>query len=185
MTARGGFRAHRTAEARDVVRAAECGYCSRNDEQRQAVRGSDGERAKRAKAFMSIPVQLEGLRVALEERGGRAYVLTVADDARPHAVHAPVRWEGDVLAVDVGKRSAANAAARPAVSLLCPVRAVGDYSLIVDGTAVVASREAGHRLLITPTKAVLHRPAPAPDPASPCGADCVPLLPASARGGQK
>jgi hypothetical protein len=52
-----------------------------------------------------------------------------------------------------------------------------DYSLIVDGTAVVASREDGHRLLITPTKAVLHRPAAAPDPASPCGADCVPLLP--------
>ena len=95
---------------------------------------------------MSIPVPLERLRAALEERGGSAYVLTVSDDARPHAVHVPVRWEGDVLAADVGKRSAANAAARPVVSLLYPVRADGDYSLIVDGTAVVASREDGHRL---------------------------------------
>ena len=126
---------------------------------------------------MSIPVILEGLPAAVEERGGSAYVLTVSDDARPHAVHVPVRWQGDVLAADVGKRSAANAAARPAVSLLYPVRADGDYSLIVDGTAVVASSEDGHRLLIAPTKAVLHRPAAAPDPVSPCGADCVPLLP--------
>ncbi len=121
---------------------------------------------------MSIPVPLESLRAALNDRGENAYLLTVADDARPHAVHVPVRWQGDVLAADVGKRSAANAAARPSVSLLYPVRVDGDYSLIVDGTPVVASPEEGHRLLITPTKAVLHRPAAAPDPASPCGADC-------------
>ncbi len=126
---------------------------------------------------MSIPVPLEGLRAAVEERGESAYVLTVSDDARPHAVHGPVRWEGDVLVADVGKRSAANAAARPAVSLLYAVRADGDYSLIVDGTAVVASRQDGQCLRITPTKAVLHRPAAAPDPASQCGADCVSLLP--------
>jgi hypothetical protein len=133
---------------------------------------------------MSIPVPLEELRAALAERGGSAYLLTIADDARPHAVHAPVRWEGDALAVDVGKRSAANAAARPSVSLLYPLRVEGDYTLIVDGTAVVASRQDGQRLLITPTKAVLHRPAPAPDPASACGADCVPLLPASSGRGR-
>jgi hypothetical protein len=126
---------------------------------------------------MSILVPLEGLRAALAERSGSAYVLTVCDDARPHAVHVAVRWEGDVLVADVGKRSAANAGARPAVSLLYPVRADGDYSLILDGTAVVASHEDGQRLLITPTKAVLHRPAATPDPASPCSADCVPLLP--------
>ncbi len=126
---------------------------------------------------MSIPVPLEGLRAAVEERGGRAYLITVSDDPRPHAVHVPVRWEGDVLAADVGTRSAANAAARPAVSLLYPIRADGDYSLIVDGTAVVTAREDAHRLLITPTKAVLHRPAAAPDPQSACSADCVPLLP--------
>ena len=133
---------------------------------------------------MSIPVPLAGLRAALEERGGNAYLLTVADDARPHAVHVPVRWEGDVLAADVGKSSAANAAVRPSVSLLYPLRLDGDYSLIVDGTAVVTSRENGQRLLITPTKAVLHRPAAAPDPASPCAADCVPVLPASAGRGK-
>jgi hypothetical protein len=134
---------------------------------------------------MSIPVPLESLRAALNERGENAYLLTVADDARPHVVHVPVRWQGDVLAADVGKRSAANAAARSSVSLLYPVRMDGDYSLIVDGIAVLASQQDSHRVLITPTKAVLHRPAAAPDPGSACGADCVPLLPVSTgRGGR-
>ena len=131
---------------------------------------------------MSIPVPLERLRVAIAERGRSAYVLTVSDDGRPHAVHAPVCWEGDALAAEVGRRTAANAAARPSVSLLFPVRADGDYSLIVDGTAAGASGGDRPRLLVTPTKAVLHRPAPAPGPsASSCDADCVPLFPSTTR----
>jgi hypothetical protein len=135
---------------------------------------------------MSIPVRLQELRAALAERGGLAYVITVADDARPHAVHAAVGWEGDMLAAAVGKRTAANAAARSSVSLLYPVRMDGDYSLIVDGNAVVAERDGGQLLLIAPTKAVLHRAAAAPDPASSCSADCVPLLPqANERGGRR
>jgi hypothetical protein len=133
---------------------------------------------------VSIPVPLESLRAALNERGEGAYLLTVADDVRPHAVHVPVHWQGDLLVAEVGHRSAANVRARSSVSLLYPIREDGDYSLIVDGTAVVASQEGGHRVLITPTKAVLHRPATTPDPVSPCGADCVPLLPGSTgRGG--
>jgi hypothetical protein len=126
---------------------------------------------------MSIPVPLDDLRAALAERGDGAYVLTVSDDLRPHVVHATVRWDGDALAMDVGRRSAANAAARAAVSLLFPVRAAGDYSLIVDGTARVSAEGERRRLVVTPAKAVLHRPAPSPDPASACGDDCVPLLP--------
>ena len=125
---------------------------------------------------MSVPVPLEKLRAALADRGGSAYLLTVADDGSPHAVHVGVGWDGETLAAEVGKRSAANAVARPAVSLLYPVRGADDYSLIVDGTASIAARADGRRLLITPTKAVLHRPAAAPDPASACDADCVPLL---------
>lgn len=145
---------HRPGSAPDVARVADCEYCS---------------------TAMSIPVPTESLRSALAERGPSAYLLTVSDDARPHAVHVPVHWEGEMLAADVGARSAANAAARPAVSLLYPVRVEGDYSLIVDGVATVAT-VAGRRLLVTPTKAVLHRPAAAPDPGAPCPADCVPLL---------
>lgn len=125
---------------------------------------------------MTVPVPLEKLRAALEERGGSAYLLTVAGDARPHAVHVSVRWQGDALAVEVGKRSAVNAAARPLVSLLYPPSAAGGYSLIVDGTAASAPPGEGQRLLITPTLAVLHRPAVEPDPTASCAADCVPLL---------
>ena len=149
---------------------------------------------------MSIPVPLDRLRTALEERGNGAYLLTASDDGRPHAVHVPVCWDGDALAADVGRRSATNATARSAVSLLYPVRTADDYSLIVDGSAVVAPAGETHRLRITPTRAVLHRPAPARDPAvasnhatsdrrttapdpgaapdraSACDADCVPLL---------
>ena len=58
---------------------------------------------------MSIPVSLERLRAASEERGPSAYVLTVGADERPHAVHAPVRWEGPVVAAEVGKSLAAAA----------------------------------------------------------------------------
>ena len=60
--------------------------------------------------------------------------------------------------------------------LLFPARADGDYSLIVDGTAVVIPSESGPRMRITPTRAVLHRPAAAVDPTSACGADCAPIL---------
>ena len=127
---------------------------------------------------MSIPVPLERLRAAIAERGGRAYVLTVSDDGSPHAVHASVRWEGDVLAADVGRRSAANVGARLAASLLYPVRSEDDDSLIVDGTATVASGDGGQRLLLTPTRAVLHRPARSSAATrSACDADCVPLFP--------
>ena len=125
---------------------------------------------------MSIPVPLERLRAAIDERGPAAYLLTVSADAKPRAVHVSVGWDGDRLTAEVGRRSAANAAARPAVSLLYPLRTPGDYSLIVDGTVAVAADDE-RRLLITPLTAVLHRAAALPDPASSCGDDCVSLLP--------
>jgi hypothetical protein len=125
---------------------------------------------------MSIAVPLEGLKAALAERAEGAYLLTVSDGGRPHAVHVAVRWDGDCLAAEVGRRSAANAVARPSVSLLYPLRSPEDYSLIVDGTAAVAEGGDGRTLLVTPTTAVMHRPAAVSDPAAPCGADCVPLL---------
>jgi hypothetical protein len=128
---------------------------------------------------MSIPVPLERLRGAIAERAQSAYLLTVSDDGRAHAVHVPVHWEDDVLAARVGKRSAANAAARPGVSLLYPLRSPDDYSLIVDGTGIVAGSDGEQRVLVTPTRAVLHRPAAVPRPDASCSADCVPLLPAT------
>ena len=70
---------------------------------------------------MTIPVALEGLRAALAERGGTAYLLTVSDDGGPHAVSRPLRWEADALAADVGTRTAANAGS-PGPRCRCSVR---------------------------------------------------------------
>ena len=130
---------------------------------------------------MSIPVALVALRAAVEERGATAYLITVSASGAPHLVHVALTWEGDALAAEVGKRTAANAAAHPAVSLLFPVRSPDDYSLIVDGAASVAGPPGAQRLLIAPTTAVQHRPAVSPDPAASCGHDCVPVLAAPPR----
>ncbi|HTL84253.1 MAG TPA: hypothetical protein VL856_03670, partial [Acidimicrobiia bacterium] len=94
-----------------------------------------------------------------------AYLLTVADDGRPHAVALRMTiGEGEIVC-DAGKTSCKNASARPDVSLLWPPVDVADYSLIVDGTATVS----GSSVRITPTRAVRHRPAPDG------GNDCAPI----------
>jgi hypothetical protein len=123
---------------------------------------------------MSIAVALEQLRNETRRFALAPYLLTVGDDARPHAVAVAAAWEGDAIAIEVGRRSASNAGARPHVSLLWPPNEPGGYSLIVDG----AARPAGDgRIVVTPTRAVLHRPAAAPEAAKPgCEADCVPIL---------
>lgn len=123
---------------------------------------------------MSIPVAIEQLRAETRRFEIAPYLLTVSDDARPHAVAVAAAWAGDALAMDVGKRSAANAKARPQVSLLWPPNEPGGYSLIVDGTAAATSDD---RIAVTPTRAVLHRPAATPEAAKPgCSADCEPIL---------
>jgi len=122
---------------------------------------------------MSVPVSREQLREAVDHHGPVAYLLTVAVDGRPHAVSTPVTWVGERVAVEGGARTRANARERPLVSLLWPPVEAGGYSLIVDGDAA----EVGGALVVTPTKAVLHRSAGAPDPAaSACGSDCIPLV---------
>ena len=121
---------------------------------------------------MSIPVPVEGLADAMSGRAF-AYLLTVGDDGRPHAVAVTPQLVGGGLVAAVGRRTADNAAARPgAVSLVWPPAEVGGYSLIVDGVAAVD----GGNVVVRPSKGVLHRPAPVDaGPAAPgsCGNDCV------------
>lgn len=124
---------------------------------------------------MSDPVALDALRGETRRFGLAPYLLTVSSDARPHAVAVAASWQGDTLVLAVGAHSASNARERPQVSLLWPPDEPGGYSLIVDGTASPA--DAAGRIAVTPTRAVLHRPASTPDAARPgCGADCVPIL---------
>ena len=128
---------------------------------------------------MNVDV-LHRLGKAVAERGPGAYVLTVSNDGRPHAVYLNVAWSDGRLVTEVGNTTAANAKARPEISLLFPVRTAGDYSFFVDGRATVESDHGVHRLVVAPTRAVFHRDGPAPDPNSSCTADCMPVLGATA-----
>jgi hypothetical protein len=124
-----------------------------------------------------IEVALDRLKTVIEERGPGAYVLTVSGDSRPHAVYADIGWDGGrLVASGVGGTTAGNATARPHISLLFPVKGAADYTLFVDGPAVVESSGEERRLVVTPVRAVLHRPGPPRDPASGCTADCAPVL---------
>ena len=126
---------------------------------------------------MSSPVELARLQEAVDGYGPVAYFLSVSADGRPHAVEVEVSWvETGDLVVHPGSGTAANAQARPLVSLVWPPTEPGGYSLIVDG-AVVTVSTAGvgdNTVVVAPTRAVQHRRGRAGDPdARAHGSDCV------------
>ena len=140
---------------------------------------------------MSIPVALPTLADTMA-RYGFAYLLTSTDGGgAPHAVAVTPVLRGEALVIgDLGRRSRSNIGPRPAVALVWPPKDEGDYSLIVDGQAAVE----GDRVRISPTRAVLHRPAPpaaaggtgasvAVGASGGCSADCVELDPGVGRRG--
>ena len=111
-------------------------------------------------------IELQKLHEEVARFGPSPYLLTVSDDGRPHATAVTIGWDGDALVAGVGQRSAANATARPEVSLLwAPIDADG-FSLIVDGAAEVH----GEQVAVHPEAAVLHR-----QRADGPGSDCVRL----------
>ncbi|MEO1063246.1 MAG: hypothetical protein AAFZ07_17670 [Actinomycetota bacterium] len=129
---------------------------------------------------MSIPVDLDALADTIAERGPVAFFLTGGPDGRPHATHATVELDGGVLRVGAGRKTARNATDRPAVSFLWPPAEEGGYSLIVDGDAVVEGDEGERVAVVTPSFAVLHRPAdhtapPADAADGACESDCKPI----------
>lgn len=120
---------------------------------------------------MTIPVDLSKLAETLE-RYRFAYLMTSSEQGAPHAVAVNAVLQGGELVVnETGRRTRDNAGQRPEVALVWPPQAEADYSLIVDGRAVVD----GSGLRIAPARAVLHRPAPRREAAAPgsCASDCV------------
>ena len=123
---------------------------------------------------MSVAVELESLRAQIASAGADVFLLSVRDGSRPHAVSALVSWDGDDLVVPATRRSSSNVSEASSVTLLWPSSGQ-EYSLIVDGTAVVD----GDVLRITPTHAVLHRSVLAAAPSGHSDGDdprCKPVL---------
>jgi hypothetical protein len=79
----------------------------------------------------------------------------VRDDGRAQVLAVPTQYVDGLLVAGVGPRGAANIAARPNVTLAFPGADGEQYSLIVDGDARVVDAH----VEVTPTWAVLHRPA--------------------------
>lgn len=102
---------------------------------------------------MSYPVAREDLAAAFEEYA-EGYLLTVTAEASTRAVAVRPRLVDGQVVVDAGRSSAANVAANPSVTVLCPPTAEKGFTLLVDGTGTVA----GDEIRIDPTSAVLHRP---------------------------
>ena len=118
---------------------------------------------------MSIAVELDDLRARIGEFPTDPYLLTVGDDGRSHSVAVTLRWDDDLVVVPAGRTTLANANARPLVALLWPPASRGEFSLIVDLT-VTRGDDAAGEVVLQPTRAVLHRPAPGG------GSDCAPVL---------
>ena len=97
---------------------------------------------------MSIAVPLDELAVHLA-RHPWGYLVTVRDDGRAQSLAVPTQLVDGSLVAAVGRGTAANAVARPGVTMIFPGASGDDMSLIVDGD----------RIAVTPTWAVLHRPA--------------------------
>ena len=108
--------------------------------------------------LMSIPVPLDDLAAKLEDFPW-GYLVTVRDDGRAQSLAVPTQYIDGVLVASVGRRTAENATARPAVTLMFPGATGADYSLIVGGDA----KAFDDHVEVTPTWAVMHRPALAGD----------------------
>lgn len=87
-----------------------------------------------------------------------AYLITVGDDYRIHTVTVEPELRERVLHVGlIGDRTRTNVETHGAVTLLWPPSDPDDYSLIVDGQAVVVDMDGAAVLHVVPTRALLHR----------------------------
>jgi hypothetical protein len=122
---------------------------------------------------MSIPVELDDLAHALKDFG-EGYLLTTGNRG-VKAVTVTASVEGDVVRIPGPSRgTAANLASAPTATLLFPPREPRGHTLLVDGTAEAVA----DGFVLTPTSAVLHRPAAHADGDTgslSCGHDCEPL----------
>lgn len=128
---------------------------------------------------MSVPVDLTALATTIAERRATPYLVTAGADGPPHLTaigsgRGGLRWDDDVLVAAAGNTTARNVTVRREVSLLWPPDTDDGYSLIVDGAAEITDGPEGRQIRITPTHAILHRPARDPGPGD-HPHDCQPI----------
>lgn len=122
---------------------------------------------------MSVPVDLDALREELAAHERPAYLITAGADGPPHLVAQFLTWRDGAFEAECGGTTAGNVAERAAVSVVVPPNEPDGYSLIFDAAGEVL--EGPPRIVrLTPTKAVLHRPAAEPADGG-HRHDCAPL----------
>ena len=122
------------------------------------------------------------VKVDLNELAGKfaeypfGYLITVGDDYHAHTVAVEPRLVDGVIDVGpVGGHTRSNIASHPNVTVVCPPRQSGDYSLIIDGEGRAGADDESQQ--IVPSRAVLHRRRSAPPAGATSAAinDCVVL----------
>ncbi len=103
---------------------------------------------------MSIAVPLEDLPAQLADYPW-GYLLTVSDELQSRVRAVPTELVDGKLRCRTGDGARGNVAVRPRLTMVFPSLEPGGFSLIVDGDG--EALEDG--VTITPTHAVLHRPA--------------------------
>lgn len=104
---------------------------------------------------MSVPVDLVALGAEIARYGDVAFLVTAAPGARPHLVSVRVAFADGALTMTAGRTSRANVGVAPEVALCWPGEPGGEYCLLVDGTA--SADDAAETVMVTPTRAILHR----------------------------
>jgi hypothetical protein len=102
---------------------------------------------------MSVQVPLDEIATHVERFGPAAFLIAVGDGrAHPASVLTAARADG-TLTIPAGRRTAANIAERPEVTVLWAGPNADGFALLVDGTAAIADRG----ITVTPTSAILHK----------------------------
>ena len=130
---------------------------------------------------MSIPVAVADLARALQQFGA-GYLLTTTGGTVKVVTVEPMLTDGALRVAGPGRGTLANVAENAAVTLVFPPPEPRGFTLLVDGTGEVD----GDDVRVTPTGAVLHRPAmhadgpPAPlsagEATDSCANDCAPVV---------
>lgn len=84
---------------------------------------------------MAAAVSFDDVRRRIAEFGARATLVSVNANSKPHVVTAFIEIQNDRLVTHVGKRTHANLAERPHLTLTWLPSGSEEYQLILDGHA--------------------------------------------------